>query len=56
MLKPSEYLKSKGWKPTNPNCPPRDSAWVDPATKVITPFIEAVLIQGKRDDQSKEDE
>lgn len=47
MAKPSELLLSAGWKPVRQNCPPRDTAWIDPVTGKEFEFIMAVLMQLK---------
>jgi len=53
MPKPSEYLKSKGWKPVDAQRIPRDTAWIDPKTNSKMSFVEAVSLQLQRDDQEK---
>ena len=51
LMKPSDYLKSNGWKPTQPKLSPRKAMWIDPTDKKEYDFITAILIQGKRDEK-----
>ena len=51
LMRPSEYLKSKGWKPDAPKQSPRNALWIDPVTKQAHEFIQALIVQNKRDEK-----
>lgn len=50
-MKPSDYLKSHGWKPSQPKMSPRNTMWIDPVTGKELDFITAILTQGERDEK-----
>jgi len=52
LMKPSDYLKSHGWKPIQPHLSPRNAMWIDPVTGQKQDFITAIQIQHKRDEKT----
>lgn len=51
MMKPSEYLKSKGWTPLNSNVPPRQTKWRKGTLEME--FIQALIHQENQDKESE---
>lgn len=51
LPKASDYLKSKGWKPDNPNHHPRETDWRNPKVDGGKPykFINALMVQYQLD-------